>query len=475
MSFDDLIEIVPQIEGIQNATITRLVARNCSHSIEEGLQSKVKDPLWFAGRQWQLGEFRAYNGGNPIRDEVSSSSRMMDHMRPAGSQTYDPIDDIELPLEAEVENIPAAMPEGVPYIGAWNTQRLEYEFDIKGGDAELTSKEYFSGHLDWFDFNVKKDTFTDGKTETVKLLPSSVQFRGMPDASWWKIEDGQVDLGGIQRPNLNFLNMMLVEYTNSYFNDWFIIPMPQQVGTLRSINSVKVWNSFGACTTIRPIEDNSADQTNWSIFSLAKNDTTALAESARLFYLPNALTHAYISDPIEEVTFARDEGANLVWAIEHKYQDGAEIVNRDNEESGLTPDDPAPQNGKPLYRLRSFVPRHWIPFIARRAEKYSEALILRRSRTDVNASKANPQYKGKILSESVTLFEEEVPALPFKVVRCNKMSGVGKEKWSVKQDNGAWKLKRENTQHSVAWQGREKKVTDLHTDSRLKFDYIVEK
>ena len=63
--------------------LTRLEPRNREDSIEEGLQARVADPLWMIGRQWQLGEFRAQDGGRPVRVELDVCFKPVNKMIPS--------------------------------------------------------------------------------------------------------------------------------------------------------------------------------------------------------------------------------------------------------------------------------------------------------------------------------------------------------------------------------------------------------
>ena len=60
---------------------TRLEPVNHSNSIEEGLKTCVKDPLWLLGRQWQTGEFEAQNGGIPVRTELKYSNKSVNRIK----------------------------------------------------------------------------------------------------------------------------------------------------------------------------------------------------------------------------------------------------------------------------------------------------------------------------------------------------------------------------------------------------------
>jgi hypothetical protein len=453
---------------------SRLLPRNCSLSMEEGLQAKTKDPLWYLSRQWQLGEFRAKNGGLPVRADVVTQTSKVSSIQVGNTGQLSPIVDPKAPLESLVEDQANVDP---PYVGAWHTKQLEYKFGIASDDTLLQAEEYFGGNLDWYDFNIDSNRVAGEKTEKFSMVPAKISFKGMPNSRWWQFEDGRVDLGNIRRPNLNILAMLLTEFALIYANDWFVLPLSQAAGTLRNIESLIVTDSFGIGSNISPIRDTSIDDSRWSMFTLSGSQGSGI-ENSQVFFLADRIAHALHGEALEEVTFARDEMANLVWAIEHKYDDGTRIVNRDDEEALKEPS-PVEVTGLPVYRLKSHVPAHWIPYLSRRfpGQKPGDwgEIILRRGRTEITATKADPQYKGQFIKESVYLYEEEIPAVPVNLLRQWKLAVAGPEGWKLVQDNQQWKLVRVDNKKIYVWQGRTKKAGKRQPGSGLRYDYAVEK
>jgi hypothetical protein len=39
--------------------------------------------------------------------------------------------------------------------------------------------------------------------------------------------------------------MMMIEYTGSYGNDWFVVPLELPVGSINRVNSLVITDSFG--------------------------------------------------------------------------------------------------------------------------------------------------------------------------------------------------------------------------------------
>lgn len=87
---------------------TRLEPAPHDDNIAEGLQARIKDPLWLLARQWQMGEFEGEDGGSPVSVRLRVLASRLARYHPqrlgAGNRVsgvaYDPR---LLPLEALVE------------------------------------------------------------------------------------------------------------------------------------------------------------------------------------------------------------------------------------------------------------------------------------------------------------------------------------------------------------------------------------
>jgi hypothetical protein len=388
--------------------------------------------------------------------------------------SFQTIEEKDLPLEYVVEGTPRKIP-GVELAEAWDTERLEYKFKVKANQTVLSAKEYYGGCLDWYDFDLAGGVPGQGKDETYNVAPTNARFKGMPNSRWWTFEDGNVNLGDISRPNLNFLSMLLIEFSMIFSQEWYVLPLQQEIGSLRLVNSVKLMDSFGNVSEIYPILDTTADESLWSMFSLSGTDTT-LSLGSRLLMLPNTVIQPLEGDQIEEVTIARDEVANMAWAIERKYQDSSGIVNRDDVESANpVATIPFSENAlQDVYRLMSHVARNWIPYFPIRKSE-NGGIVFRRGRTDIQANMNDPQFKGKLLKGSVIINEEEIPATPIKLMRYYKLVSIGPEDWELVNDGGVWKLVRRDSKKVRSWVANIKEPDSRQASSDVKFDYIVKK
>lgn len=303
----------------------RLEPNNKLNSIEDGIQAKVKDPLFMLGRQWQLSEFRATNGGSLVRTEIEYSSQSLDEV-----STFDDIVQnihISEPLEKiiEEEEIDTEIIDSVenkkPKAKYWNPKQLEYSFIVKHQDTILKSKEYFGQNLDWYNFNFTSLGEMEEIVKHLALKPTEVSFHGMPLKRWWSFENQKIDLGDIQRPYLNYLTEMLVEFAFIYSHNWFLIPIKHSIGHIRSIREINLIDSFGVTLNATPVIDTTEEKQGWEVFTICPDNAESHEMSnGRLFYFPNNLYHDLESKPVEQVIITRDELANLVWAIENKYE-----------------------------------------------------------------------------------------------------------------------------------------------------------
>lgn len=462
---------------------TRLEPKNKTHSIEEGIQARLKDPLSMLGMQWQMREYRAQNGGNPVRVEIDIKNRALNNIVRTKKDSANSKEnfDLKIPLEMKVEE-EHTNPVHRFSANGWDSKRLEYSFRITKDGTELIADEYHGDDLDWYYFDLSSTGVINDSTESITVKPVPASFSGMPLARFWSIEDRRVDLGQINRPQLNFLTMMLVEFSLIYSNDWFVIPVEHKVGNIRQIETFVVMDSFGVTSKVKPVIDSSPDKSGWEVFTLSPISDNGKTDG-RIFYMPNNLYHALESEPIEKVNFFRDELANLVWAIEQRYENQDRIVvNRNDEEAEQTLDQqPKPslywdtQSGKlidwseivdkeelgrrfvgpvALYDPMTKLPAHWIPYRPRQLNTEG-GFILRRARTIEDLS-GDSQYKGIILGESKYIYEDEIPRTGIMVSRVFQLArGCDGERY--------------------CWRSRKKKPDELRNSSGLRFDSVIEK
>jgi hypothetical protein len=457
------------LADIKRGRLLRLEPNDDPRTIEEGIEARIKDPLWMLGRQRQMAEFRARSSASVVRTEVDASAQTPTRIGPKAGPANQPIDP-SVPLEAQVE---AESSSATP--AYWCKERWIYSLAAESDTgARLSSGSYWGDRLDWFDFDLTDEGYWPPPSVS-NQKPVHARFPGAPHSRWWTLEDRRVDLGGIRRPELNLLNVLAMEFSLLFENDWYLLPLTLPVGQLRKVQRLTVVDSFGFATDAEPVVDRSASQTGFEAFTLSRG--TAPGADGRVFFMPHTRHVGLQGAAIEKVSALRDEAANLVWAIEHCYQDeSGEIVRRDEEarpDRSLPPlywdrdeerlvlrgdvvgeNEPGKRFLGPVekYEPQSYVPPHWIPYQA--AELLdSGQLRLRRSRTQLDVS-TGPQYRSKLVSESKMLNESAVSPLGTRIER-------------------AFQLVRTTDGRRFVWLGR-RRYTDEHREpSGLRFDALL--
>lgn len=278
-------------------------------------------------------------------------------------------------------------PDNAP---AWQTNRLENVFSIAAaagaaGNAEvvLVAQEYPGGRLDWYSFDQDAEpkhrlgVKNVASPLTVAMTPAPMHFRGMPAARFWEFEDASVDIASLDAAREDLSRLLLMEFALIYGNDFFLIPMDLAVGSLCQIKSFKVTDTFGEEFIIPAAQAGATGAgagSRWRMYNLSVSPEDGRV--ADFLFLPPVLGPMLESKSIEEVVFARDEMANLVWAIEQAVQgrngrpmNRAEQFQRrrqrelERREAGQ-PGAAAPASGPLEYHLFTGAPDYWNPLSA---------------------------------------------------------------------------------------------------------------
>ena len=348
---------------------------------------------------------------------------------------------------------------------SWSAERMEYNFSIAArmGNEEkvLTAQEYFTGRIDWYNFNVNEPASLDAFRDTPSIsltqtmMPAPISYRGMPATRFWEFEDAQVDFGAIKANPEDLAHMLLVEFAVTYGNDWFVIPVEVPVGSLCSTKSLVVTNTFGERFLIPSPNQVNESLKSWRMFqlsSVAEPGKPAIVKDGNLFLLPPVLGGSIDSLPIEEVLFLRDEMANMAWGVERVIESATERPLKRFEQQAP----PAPLRlqspQKAVYKLATEVPDNWVPLMPVRT---SDGLRLRRARMlQIDQPAQTLGAVGRILNpehDGLAIFEEEIPREGIRVARHYQLA-----RWQ----NGATHL----------WIGRKKMIGRGEGSSGLKFD-----
>jgi hypothetical protein len=330
---------------------------------------------------------------------------------------------------------------------AWAPSYLEYQCAVAApADASNTSRtllvaeQYHQGLLDWYAFGIDPAGRLEDAPSAppgngfehrppLAVVPTQIEFNGMPNVRWWEIEDRRTDFGSIRAGTTDVPLLLLAEFGLIYGNDWSVIPYNLPVGTLAEIRGLIVTDVFGVRTFIRAAgQGQGMDWQQWSMFGLT--DTTGGPADHRLFLAP-AVAKIQEGDPLEKVIFARDEMTNMVWAVEERipgvlgsgvngFEAATALSGYFSQRSPVSSGPPEASEANIRFVLGTSVPENWIPFVARHRPGSQRLIRLQRASmprlTDaLPLSRVEP--RGRVLRTGLDeadqrpyfLHEEEVP------------------------------------------------------------------
>ena len=369
---------------------------------------------------------------------------------------------------------------------SWVKERLEYAFAVSGntsgGEVLLSAPEYLEGRLDWFSFVVNPTVSLGAsqgvKSETATFLPTPVTFRGMPASRLWEFEDATVNFAKVDANPQDLARLLLVEFALVYGNDWFVVPLEVDVGSLCRVSSLIVTNTFGERLLIPHTTKVDGATSPWRMFCLSRDPLAAkstegdaaIEKFQDLFFLPPVLGVSLESPAVEEVLFLRDEMANMAWAVERVVESpiGRPLDRFEAfQESRRRQEQATPQanpNGQSqtadsvTYRLGTSVPDYWIPLLPVQDESSSRLKRGALPRIQDGTIEGILEPQGCILDPGHELFlqDEEVPREGARVTRSYQYS-----RWI----DGSTHL----------WIGRRKQPGRGEGSSGLRFDVVEPK
>ncbi len=358
----------------------------------------------------------------------------------------------------------------------WIPARMEYAVSVAGRLSEkpedertLTAVEYDGGAIDWssFDVNAEVNVGTEADRRFASLVettvPAPVTFRGAPAGRFWELEDARIEYGLLPVGPTDLAHLLMIEYASSYGNDWFVVPLTLPVGSLTTIDSLVVTDTFGVRSLLRPIGDRALPRAHWSMWQQAFTRGTIPGPHANLFFLPPSLAGTLEGNAVEEVLFMRDEMANVAWAIERRIETPIETVIPRTEDprpaaTGDTGEPTGAANAPPRYLLASTVPAHWIPLLPVQIPLGSgagESRLRRGAVLQPDGSKIVNTAQGEVLhsAREVLLYDEEIPREGIRIERRRQMA-----RWL---DGSTW-----------VWTAYRKQVGRGEGSSGLRFDSL---
>ena len=264
-------------------------------------------------------------------------------------------------------------PENAGSNPSWQRERMEYAFSLKSGKVVLKADEYTDGHVDWDDFRAEAlaeqgaPPGAAAQRFAVKQRhPSPVRYPGMPAERYWEFEDGNVNFAGAEAGVTDLLRMSVTEFALTFGNDWFVVPVRLPVGALYRVDGFQITDTFGVPANAGPIQ--ALGNTPWTLFELSANANLERTLAHTLF-LPDSVDGVQEGAVLEHTLLARDEMANLAWAIEKKVQGvSGEPLDRELEAKSLAFQqqihfDTQPDSPQLVYRLATPVPANWTPLL----------------------------------------------------------------------------------------------------------------
>ena len=267
-----------------------------------------------------------------------------------------------------------------PTEDAWIPPRLEYGVSVgarlsaNAQDEVTLSASEIAGAIDWSSFDVNPQASLTAATDqgftplVEAVIPAPVTFPGAPAPRFWEMEDARIAYGLVAAGPTDLAHLLMIEYTSSYGNDWFVVPLTLPVGSVTRVDSLVITDTFGVRSLVRPINDPALPPAYFSMWQPSVKQPlfgSGPRVATNRFFLPPTLARTLDSAPVEEVLLMRDEMANVAWAIERTVENPIEQPARRDEAR-----DPAPPSSGdlaladlPRYMLSSRVPPNWIPLL----------------------------------------------------------------------------------------------------------------
>lgn len=328
---------------------------------------------------------------------------------------------------------------------SWHAERLEYRFAIQAGEgAEARSLEapcHLGGPVDWYSFDMSRNRGL-GAIGTPKpqlqqhdthVHATRLRYVGMPAPRLWQMEDGLVNFGLTDVQPNDLTRVAFLEYATIYGTDWLVAPIDLPRAALAQVTGVSYLTSFGEAFDVKCAGDGNR-KGRFALYHMhgADNDT------GDAFLIPPNSRTALDGEPREEVIFARDESANVVWAIERSIEgaDGLAHDRSSEEPSGGIATRPVAR-ADDAWTLEVLPPDYWIPMIPVPLRGMKGGFELRKGSFD-----GTDRAAGRILSPvPFVLKDEEVPR---EGIRLRRVTSVLRDedgtlhRWTARQIGPAW-------------------------------------
>ncbi|GAA4728028.1 hypothetical protein [Phytohabitans rumicis] len=265
---------------------------------------------------------------------------------------------------------------------AWRPDRLEYELSVAAAGATsadervLVANDHDGGRLDWWSFELHQGATLGANRDaapdevTSSTLPAGLVLTGLPASRFWEFEAGEVNLDAVSAAPEDLGRLLLTEFAVAYGNDFFLVPVEVDAGSVASVRGLTVRNTFGETIPIPTAADadRTAGRAPFRLFQPTVGAGGTPGGAVPLLILVPGAAPGLEGEPVEEVLLARDEMANVAWAVERRVPgpDGraaerAEALHRATPQTPIA--DGSPHAPSLHYQLATGVPANWLPLL----------------------------------------------------------------------------------------------------------------
>jgi hypothetical protein len=349
----------------------------------------------------------------------------------------------------------------------WNASALDYDIQMQFGGTNTVTMNVEpneNGAVDWTSFDLATqvaDPFASITPQITHGVPMTVRFPGMPAPRYWDFESGELPWPDVDTTRTELLRLLVIDFAMLYGLDWFVLPLDLSVASAVKVDTVLVYDVFGGLTVIDPVEVGRGLPTpdRFTMYSTASPG----ANVAGFMVLPPAAGTALQQGAVlEEVRFARDEMADMVWGVEvvteSRIGERRRGSERDAAVDAAVPPPPPPTSADPLsYDIESTIPVHWIPLLIPDTGTPSTVFLKGESERspDGTAPPVPVPAAGKVLNptgvSSYQVFQEQIPRSGARVQRVA---------FAARALDGK----------SYFWVGRRRRAGAGETQSGLRFD-----
>ena len=398
----------------------------------------------------------------------------------------------------------------------WNDKKLGYEVALYAADDTYIAADYHTGRLSWYSFDhmwgTERGFNAPSVYETLTAIPTSATFPAAPNRRLWEFENRRVQFNDWRNEDTTALaSSVILQYTMMYSNDWMIVPVETEVGTVLRVIEIEITDSFGRTFKIRDSAEKAdsrkrdyRDKNNsfinqWAMFSNADLHTyfSDNFDSDCGLLCPPTLQRVEQGAPVEEVQFLRDEMANMVWGIEERVSDGCggSLDSRSHSEKVIAIIDEKrrvddsdvirPKDADYSFLIENRVPLHWIPFIPEKVPPRKE--------TDVNELGLLETERNEVAGRDIVFrrgrmpiwYDDDYrPVLPSSQLLAVKKDKDGKTipRYIYEEEIQGYGTKvglypqrtRWFNGASFTWLGYEKKISGTQANSGLMFDALLD-